>query len=47
MLLMEDEDGPDEKIICVPHDRVHPQFSHVENIDDLPEITRAGDRAFF
>jgi len=47
ILLMEDEAGPDEKIICVPHDRVHPQFSHVENVEDLPEITRAAIEHFF
>ena len=47
MLLMEDESGLDEKIICVPHDRVHPQFSTVETVDDLPEITRAAIEHFF
>ena len=47
MLLMEDEAGVDEKIICVPHDRVHPQYSHIETIDDLPEITRAAIEHFF
>ncbi|MDE2515185.1 MAG: inorganic diphosphatase [Rhodospirillales bacterium] len=47
MLLMEDEAGQDEKIVCVPHDRVHPQHSHVETIDDLPEITRAAIEHFF
>ncbi len=26
MLQMEDESGQDEKIICVPHDKIHPQF---------------------
>lgn len=47
MLRMEDEAGPDEKIVCVPHDRVHPQHSHVETIDDLPAITRAAIEHFF
>ena len=47
ILLMEDENGPDEKIICVPHDRIHPQYSQVETIDDLPEITRAAIEHFF
>src|SRR5438067_1116373 len=47
MLLMEDEKGEDEKIICVPHDRVHPQYSHVETIEDLPPITRAAIEHFF
>lgn len=47
MLRMEDEKGPDEKIICVPHDRVHPMFSHIEALEDLPPITRAAIEHFF
>lgn len=47
MLRMEDEKGPDEKIVCVPHDRVHPMFSRVETLDDLPPITRAAIEHFF
>ncbi|MBW4089711.1 MAG: inorganic diphosphatase [Proteobacteria bacterium] len=47
MLRMEDEKGPDEKIICVPHDRVHPHYSAVETIEDLPPITRAAIEHFF
>ncbi len=47
MLLMEDEKGSDEKILCVPHDRVHPQYSNIETIDDLPRITRAAIEHFF
>jgi inorganic pyrophosphatase len=47
MLRMADEKGPDEKIICVPHDRVHPQFSGVASINDLPAITRSVIEHFF
>jgi inorganic pyrophosphatase len=47
MLRMEDEKGADEKIICVPHDRVHPMYSEVEALDDLPRITRAAIEHFF
>jgi inorganic pyrophosphatase len=47
MLLMEDEKGPDEKIICVPHDKVHPQYSTVQTIEDLPGITRDAIMHFF
>jgi len=47
MLKMEDESGQDEKIICVPHDKVHPQFSDVKTIEDLPEITRKAIEHFF
>ena len=47
MLRMEDEKGPDEKIICVPHERVHPQFADVHDLDDLPAITRSVIEHFF
>ncbi|MCQ9155013.1 inorganic diphosphatase [Acidomonas methanolica] len=47
MLKMEDESGEDEKIICVPHDKIHPQFTAVKTIDDLPEITRKAIEHFF
>ncbi|MFT8586555.1 inorganic diphosphatase [Acetobacter papayae] len=47
VLKMEDESGQDEKIICVPHDKVHPQFTTVQSIDDLPEITVKAIEHFF
>lgn len=47
VLKMEDESGQDEKIICVPHDKVHPEFSKVETTDDLPEITIKAIEHFF
>jgi inorganic pyrophosphatase len=36
---MDDEAGSDEKIICVPHDKVHPLYKNVKTTADLPEIT--------
>lgn len=47
MLRMEDESGQDEKIICVPHDKVHPQYSKVEKLEDLPAITLQAIEHFF
>lgn len=47
MLKMEDESGQDEKIICVPHDKVHPQFRDIHKVEDLPEITRQAIEHFF
>jgi inorganic pyrophosphatase len=47
MLLMEDEAGVDEKIICVPHDKLHTEFSRVQSVDDLPAITREVIEHFF
>ncbi|QDH15316.1 inorganic diphosphatase [Oecophyllibacter saccharovorans] len=47
MLKMEDESGQDEKIICVPHDKVHPLYHDVKSVDGLPEITRQAIGHFF
>ncbi|BAT18926.1 inorganic diphosphatase [Asaia bogorensis] len=47
MLKMEDESGQDEKIICVPHDKIHTQYTDVKTIDDLPEITLKAIGHFF
>ncbi len=37
-LLMEDEAGPDEKIVAVPVDKLHPFYSGVQSYQDLPAI---------
>ena len=47
MLEMEDESGKDEKIICVPHDKIHTQYSDVQKVEDLPAITRQAIEHFF
>jgi inorganic pyrophosphatase len=47
VLLMEDESGKDEKIICVPHDKVHPQFKDQTELSTLPEITTRVIEHFF
>jgi inorganic pyrophosphatase len=47
VLHMTDEAGTDEKIICVPHDKVHPLYKAVASTDDLPEITRQTISHFF
>jgi inorganic pyrophosphatase len=46
-LLMEDEAGPDEKIIAVPVDALHPYYSGVAKPDDLPAILRDQIAHFF
>jgi inorganic pyrophosphatase len=38
VLLMEDEAGTDEKIMCVPIDKLHPYHSNVSSYRDLPPI---------
>jgi len=47
MLEMEDESGRDEKVICVPHDKIHTQWKTVQSVDDLPEITARAIEHFF
>lgn len=38
VLVMEDEQGEDEKILAVPVDKLHPYYSDVVSYKDLPEI---------
>ena len=38
VLLMSDEAGQDEKLVCVPHDKISSMYSKVEKIEDLPEL---------
>ena len=34
-LLTTDEKGPDEKLLCVPHEQVDPDFKGIHNLTDL------------
>ncbi len=47
LLKMEDEAGQDEKIVCVPHDKVHPQYAGINEVAQLPAITRDAIEHFF
>ena len=47
MLNMEDEAGRDTKIVCVPHDKIHPQYADLTEVAQLPEITRKAIAHFF
>ncbi|MFT8244722.1 inorganic diphosphatase [Roseomonas sp. BN140053] len=47
VLLMEDEAGQDEKLVAVPHDKIHTIFTSVKTVDDLPAITRQQIEHFF
>src|SRR5260370_28229665 len=44
---MEDEEGPDEKIIAVPVDALHPYYTGVQSYQDLPVILRDQIAHFF
>lgn len=47
VLLMEDENGPDEKIIAVPVDELNPFYTGVRSFEDLPLILREQITHFF
>lgn len=46
-LLMEDEAGPDEKIIVVPVDALHPFYSDIRSHLDFPPVLREQIAHFF
>ena len=47
VLLMEDESGKDEKILAVPHSKLHPYYDARETHTDLPEIQLRQIEHFF
>ena len=47
LLKMEDEAGQDEKILFVPHDKIHPQYTAITEVAELPAITRDAIEHFF
>lgn len=47
MLQMEDESGQDEKIVCVPHDKINTHYSAVKEVADLPASTLDVIKHFF
>jgi inorganic pyrophosphatase len=47
LLRMEDEAGGDEKIICVPHDKISLAFKDINDVSDLPAILRDQISHFF
>ena len=47
VLLMEDEAGPDEKIIAVPSNRLTLRYRSVMNYTDLPDISMQQIKHFF
>lgn len=47
VLMMEDEEGKDEKILAVPVEKVDPEFGIMAEIKDVPEATLAKIKHFF
>ncbi len=47
VLVMEDEEGPDSKIIAVPHEKIDPRFANIKDINDLPKAVLDQIKHFF
>jgi len=47
VLVTEDEEGIDRKIIAVPHEKVDPRFANVNDIKDVPEAVLNQIKHFF
>jgi len=47
LLEMEDENGPDNKILAVPIEKIDPQFALVKNINDLNDHLKQRLKHFF
>jgi inorganic pyrophosphatase len=47
VLLMEDEQGGDEKLLAVPSAKLTQRYARIENYSDLPEITLRQIEHFF
>ncbi|MGE5546631.1 MAG: inorganic diphosphatase [Solirubrobacterales bacterium] len=47
VLMMEDEAGHDEKILAVPHPKLHPFYDEVKTYSDLPQVLISQMEHFF
>ena len=47
VLIMEDQAGGDEKVICVPLDRIDPYYKDTNFVEELPAILRSKIEYFF
>ena len=45
MLVMEDDGGVDEKVLCVPHK--DPRWSHIQDLGDVSDQTKNEIQHFF
>lgn len=44
---MQDENGPDDKVICVPHSSLTPRYDGIEEVSQLPGTLRDQVEHFF
>jgi len=47
VLNMEDEEGEDAKLVCVPHDKLTTAYKDVKDVEDIPELLKEQIKHFF
>ncbi|UNQ74111.1 inorganic diphosphatase [Infirmifilum sp. NZ] len=47
LLEMEDEAGPDSKVVAVPHEKIDNRFSKIRDVDDIDEGVKSRVKHFF
>lgn len=47
LLIMEDEEGKDEKLIAVPIEKIDPKMAGIKDVKDLPEALKNEIKHFF
>ncbi|KGI57086.1 inorganic diphosphatase [Campylobacter sp. MIT 97-5078] len=47
VLIMEDENGMDEKLLAVPSDKIDARYKEIKSLDDMPKASLAQIKNFF
>ncbi len=47
LLIMEDEEGPDSKVVAVPKEKLDPTYANIRDVNDIPEALRNKIKHFF
>lgn len=47
ILMMEDENGEDSKVVVAPKKKLEPRLAHIDTIEDIPEHTKKEIKDFF
>lgn len=47
LMKMTDEKGKDDKVLCVPDDKIDPSFKEIKDLKDVPEYLLAEIKNFF
>ena len=47
LMKMEDEKGGDDKVVCVPYEKVNPNFGYIHDVDSIDKGLKERIRHFF